>query len=929
MAGRFPYINYDVSVDGAHLVAYDPVILHPEAGVPKDLRLAREAGNDALAYLSVVEVAPDAPYGAEVGKRGIPILGKNAEWGSSLVDIRSPKWRDLLIGELARDAQARGFNGFFLDTAESIVLLAARTKTDAGIWAEALAALVKDLRAAYPDARIVINRGFPALPGLVSTVDAVLLESYERGYDFSRKKYVAVSDADREWMDAQLKSARDAGLPIYAVDFVDPNDEKLARDTADKLAAKGFRPLITTPDLMGRVAAPMRPFRSEVLVVHGRDGGGSSYWPADTWAAQYFQLPLEWLGYQVVYHDVNQPPPRKASPFLGAVMFDGDLVIKAAAQAAYLDWAIVEKARGTKMLFVGQIPFEGATAKRFAEAFAVKMEADRPDALRQVVEVRAEDAGMIGFETPAPKIHYPYRSVQAPEGSRISLSVNLVAASGAAGEPLRHDPVFVAPWGGVALSPYVRFERPDRLSLWVIEPFAFLQASLAWPNPPAADSTTRSGLRLFFSHFDADGFGQLSTVAYRQTAAEVIRDRVLKVYPLPMTASVITSEILGRLEHQKPGEAEKLQTIAKDIFSLPNIQIASHTYSHPFYWLDGDKTAGAYEERKLALAEPYRIEGVDPAQEVTESVKYIDEHLCPPGKKTKLVLWSGNCRPGPESLALAEKLGIENMNGGETTATKLRPSVSAVAPRVMPWGDYLQVFTGQQNEMLYTSNFTNSRKGGFVNVIDTFKRTGEPRRLKPVNIYFHLFAGSYPESLKALTDVFEWAVAQPFHAIPAADYARLARAAHKTRVFEVSDRHWVVAHPPIMQTLRRRADGLVPDMARSTGVRGFNQELGEVYITLGGNPRTELVLADEDEAGRPPHPRLVTSSGPIHFEAFGPKAMRFVVDDFRPVRVRFGGLTPGSSVSARVNEEARFAGVDAIGEVLLDLPARARVSLEF
>ena len=78
-------INYSASPDVAALRDYDFSILSPEARV--EAAELRRLGHRSHAYLSVVEVAKDAPYRAEVLARQIPLLGKNEVWLGDLADV--------------------------------------------------------------------------------------------------------------------------------------------------------------------------------------------------------------------------------------------------------------------------------------------------------------------------------------------------------------------------------------------------------------------------------------------------------------------------------------------------------------------------------------------------------------------------------------------------------------------------------------------------------------------------------------------------------------------------------------------------------------------------------------------------------------------------------------------------------------------------
>ena len=74
------YVNYAARVPTAPLVAHALSIVHPDAAV--DLAAAHRVGNTVLAYLSVGEVAADAPYRADVLARRLPFAGRNATWNS-------------------------------------------------------------------------------------------------------------------------------------------------------------------------------------------------------------------------------------------------------------------------------------------------------------------------------------------------------------------------------------------------------------------------------------------------------------------------------------------------------------------------------------------------------------------------------------------------------------------------------------------------------------------------------------------------------------------------------------------------------------------------------------------------------------------------------------------------------------------------------
>jgi len=409
------------------------------------------------------------------------------------------------------------------------------------------------------------------------------------------------------------------------------------------------------------------------------------------------------------------------------------------------------------------------------------------------------------------------------------------------------------------------------------------------------------------------GFSNHSAVDEGKFTSEVIRDEIYKKYPVPVTSSIIEAEVRGFLKGQKPGEAEKLAQIAREIFALPNIHIASHTYSHPFFWISDDKTASLYEVQSLELGVEYNMGKIDPVREIRNSVEYIRKELAPAGKPVDLILWSGNCRPGPEALAVADGMPVENINGGDTVISRARPGLSSVAPLSMKWGGRLQVFAAVQNEMLFTNGFQGPRWGGYANVIQTFERTESPRRLKPVNIYFHMFMADRLESLNSLRTVFDWAVARPLQATTAAGYARIVRQTHDATIFSSSPTGWIIVHGPDLRTFRLPDTGLRPDFSASRNLTGFAVHEGQMYFATGPAPRSEIVL----KKSPPPHIYLESSSAEVGVTRFEKQAICLKVSDLRPVTVTLAGLAPSKPCAVTINGASRTLDTDAGGRLVL------------
>ncbi len=906
------YIDYSSKVDPKRLVVATTSVIH--AGAKTDLRLAHDAGCKVLAYLSVVEVAPDAPYKKKFQELKIPVLGKNSTWDSELPDISSEKWAGLIFG-LAEEAVAKGFDGFFLDTVDSVDLLAEKHPGKAEQYREALVEIIVGLRKKYPEKAIVSNRGFSIFDRIAPSIDGVLVESMFQTYFFDKKKYGEVPRADRAWIAEKLGGAKKKGLAVFVVDYVDPKEKELAKETAEKIRGEGFIPFVTTPELFGAMLAPIRVVPRKIAAIYGRQvdtaSGGARYWPADTWTAQFLQLPIEWLGYEVDYIDAAAGELAPLDDSYAAILLDALSDWTLEVQKSVLQWLLAEEQKKKPLLVFGKIPFEGRYAIAFGKMLGMQVDPRTARTLNLPADLRVADSPVMRGEMPLRMIPYNYPSIVAPKGADILVGASFTVP----GKPEKYpyDAVFLAPWGAVALLPFLNFERPDNISLWGIDPFAFIEQAIHGKFFPAPDATTRDGLRLFFCHIDGDGFGNRSAVEAGKFSSEVIRDEIYKKYPLPITSSVIEAELRGFLKYQKEGDSEKLKEIAKDIFSLPNIQVASHTFTHPFFWMKDDKTMTLYEEQSLEMGDEYSFNRVDPERQIRGSVDYVRKELAPPDKPVDLILWSGNCRPGPESVAIADEMGIENMNGGDTAITRARPSISAVAPLSMQWGDRLQVYAAVQNEMLFTNGFHGPRWGGYANVVQTFEKTESPRRLKAANIYFHMFIGDRLESLNSLRTVFDWVMGQKLQATTAVEYVRVVRQTHDAQVYEKDGGGWILVHGPDLRTFRLPESVGQVDFDASKNLIGWNLHEGQMYVAAGKSPRSELFVS----ASPKPHLYLESSTAEAEVTRFEKRAIELKAEDFRPVTVVLAGLAPDAECSVLLNGEAKKLKTDSAGKLVV------------
>ena len=731
-----------------------------------------------------------------------------------------------------------------------------------------------------------------------------------------------------------IQAATKRGQTVLAVAHGDPLQPEANAKLAAQLTATGAIAWVTAPDGMGTSLAPLVERSRRVLVLYGwdpRENEKPPMIPADTMTAELLQTPLEWLGYEADYMPVNKALPTTVAGRWAAVIIDGETQVPGQLELKLVQWLAQVKAAGVPVMFAGVVPFgrEDALAE-LRNVFELKGTAEQVHGSLQEVALVRSHPTMTGTEAKVEARAEGFRDLYAPDNSDVLVSLS---ARHSDGRLIKYSPVFLASWGGMWLDPFVVSRASQDNSSFLADPYQILQALLSKRGlMPAPDTTTRDGTRLFYSHIDGDGFASLSDFKGHPFCAEMVRDRILKVFPMPITVSIVESDIRSWSEGVDDQWQPKLEEIARSIYALPNIQAASHSFSHPYCWDRADPNPGLYDEPNLKLKPVAQYPDIVLDREIRGSVDYINKTLLPPGRQVEIFLWSGNCRPGEEALRLVRGMGLENMNGGDTVISRLYPGIAGIAPRVTPWADELQINAANQNEFMYANGWQGPFYGGFAKVIDTFERTETPRRLKPVNVYYHFYSAMNMSSLRALEKIHRWCMEQPLQPTTALGFARLTRDACRTRVFDLGPRHWLIANEGQCRTFRLPVSAGLPDMEQSKGVTGWIEHGDSLYVSTQGLPRTELVMRDsrpEPFAAAEAHLYLRASSGEVQFTRLEAWNTEFSVQGIRDASITFGGLPARASGQVFVNDRPATITADERGRVLLSLPPAARVRLVF
>lgn len=196
-----------------------------------------------LSYLSVGEVKSDRSYFKDIPKSWF--MGDNIEWESHIINQTAQGWPDFFINTIARPLVKRGFKGFFLDTLDSYQRV---SNTDQ--QREGLSNVINRLKAEFPDAILIFNRGFEIMSKVHRAANMVAFESLYSGWNQGEKKYVRVKQEDRDWLLARSEEIKSKyALPVLAIDYYPPGNTTWANEVAKQIQKHNIIPYVTDPGL--------------------------------------------------------------------------------------------------------------------------------------------------------------------------------------------------------------------------------------------------------------------------------------------------------------------------------------------------------------------------------------------------------------------------------------------------------------------------------------------------------------------------------------------------------------------------------------------------------------------------------------------------------------------------------------------------------
>ena len=224
---------------------FDVAIVHPPQFSPADVRKLRDEGTVVVGYLTIgqdkqLQVGDCSGPGGKAAwyfdgdRDGQP--DQDGVWKSWYADVNNAQWRASRVAEARRLTAVVGCDGVFLDVI-SVSEMYPQCRPG-------MVKMIHELRAALPEAIIVMNQGFDVVAEVAALVDGVMIESLTATYNFAAKTYELNSPAAldfhlRRAQNILAPQAQKHGLRILVLDYAESQDGQSVQFAANRAASLG------------------------------------------------------------------------------------------------------------------------------------------------------------------------------------------------------------------------------------------------------------------------------------------------------------------------------------------------------------------------------------------------------------------------------------------------------------------------------------------------------------------------------------------------------------------------------------------------------------------------------------------------------------------------------------------------------------------
>jgi hypothetical protein len=770
-------------------------------------------------YLSIGEIHKDRSWYFLMQKTGV-LLAPNPNWPDSrYTSWKTNLWPNYILSFLIPDLIRKGYKGVFLDTMESAL--------SQDLSQEQALDFLQKIKQKWPQFKVFLNRSFSVAKE--APIDAVLLESTLSDYNFKSKTYELIQNPQSFVFHKSIK--------VFSLDYWLPEDKQSIFSIYRKALDRGYLPLISTLDLQTvpeilpsdvKSADPsiFHEIKRKVLALYDSSVKETSVLNL---IHENLDVPLNYYGYYTVYKDLSKPLPEPDSDTAAIVLWlNGNGV---SANNQLLHWLKNAKEKHIPILWLGTLPIppdiqsqsQANAINLLKDNFGIDSKGDWHEASADV-EFTGINNEFFGFEKQINLIHL--RSFQAMTIESSAQYTPLVSFRYGKNPCIG---AVKAPWGLFVQDSFSRFIIPGK-HYWLLNPFKAIE-SLLPQKYPVPDPASIEDKRTAYIHIDGDGAKNQSEVKKGKLCPEIFLEDFLSRYDFPVGVSFIAAEV-----HPDYQGSPKMEEIARKVLAHPLVEPASHTFSHPYSW---EKNLVAFNSSPTTKLVTANYSGtvsavkskIVPEFEILKSLDYISS-LSPESKRpVNTLYWSGDCMPTHEHLEFIKKHGILAMNGGDSFFDREYNSMTWLTPIGREVDGLFQVYSSNSNENVYTQLWT-ATFWNFANVVQTFENSGYPRRLKPVNLYFHFYSMEKFASSNAMHKIFQWFEKhkEKLQFVTPSEYIRIAENFYNLEI-KKKQNHYQIKNATHLKTFRFPGDVKVKDSKNITSIK-YSKTMDSTYITI-------------------------------------------------------------------------------------------------
>jgi hypothetical protein len=400
---------------------------------------------------------------------------------------------------------------------------------------------------------------------------------------------------------------------------------------------------------------------------------------------------------------------------------------------------------------------------------------------------------------------------------------------------------FFAPWGFFGQISKVFYNSDEEgKNRWIINPFKLIEKVYS-TNYPIPDTTTKNGKRIAYLHIDGDGilsksFNQKYTIA---NGLDFIKEQKLKT-----GVSFIAVELDkdGPLLKNSKHNVSLLNEKAKAILNLPFVEPASHTYTHPFNWREGMVAYSGNKNAKKVLYDDHikafqeEDKQINLEYEIDKSINYIQKLI--PNKKITTLYWTGDCYPSLRDIEYVNSRNILAFNGGDSRFDSEFNSYSYVTALGLYNKKGIQIYSSNSNENTYTNDWSDNF-WRFKNLITILKKTAYPKRIKPVNVYYHFYSFEKKASFNALRTIYSYIKTQDYEYIYPSEFIKIARNFYDLKIEQLNINTYKLSN--IKELKEFRLEGNKKVRSDSLEHIKYDKKLDVTYFRLKNNVKEAIV----------------------------------------------------------------------------------------